>query len=61
MRFVYISSKAAGLEFFSTQLVHQIIAVDKKSIALSTKEAIREIEFDKSATTIFPASRKKLI
>jgi hypothetical protein len=38
-----------------------MIAVDRKSMALSTNEAIKEIEFESRATTIFPASRRKLI
>jgi hypothetical protein len=38
-----------------------MMAVDKKSMALSTSEAIREIELERHATTIFPARRRKLI
>ena len=38
-----------------------MIAVDRKSMALSTNEAISDIEFDSKATKIFPASSRKLI
>ena len=42
-----------------TRFVPKMMTVDKKSIALSTVEAMRDIEFERRTTAIFPPSRRK--